>query len=72
MKAQTLLALASLSLSSLVMAGDFHGHFDSLGTSAETQHAPVVQQTTRENPLAMTQQDIFEQNNNWHFQHPSR
>jgi len=73
MKTQTLLIALSLGISSLAMAGDFHGQFDSLGTRTSAPGGQAEMQTAIQPAAAVSnQQDIFQQNNNWHVQHNAR
>ena len=72
MKALTLLTVATLGLSSLAFAGDFHGQFQSRSDSTATVSTPVAQAQTATFGQETAKQDIFEQNNNWHVQHSNR
>lgn len=73
MKAQTILAIAALGLSSMSMAGEFHGHFDPNTQAAiSAQPQPSAQQQFQPSDNKPGQQDFFEQSNNWHVQHNAR
>jgi len=73
MKSQIILTIAALSLSSLSMAGDFHGRFDSqTPTVINAQVQSSAQQLLQQSSKPFSQQNVFEQNNNWHVQHVSR